>query len=139
MERKQTCLRLPLDMIEELSSRKEGFNPSIIADYYDLQVIRRTADTEMKGTLSPNLWKSLYTTLTRQPIDLALRHSKTALLALCQEDENYRHTFSCNGCTVTELESALSGLNGIHIDAICRRVEKAKDTPDINLDEWVKW
>lgn len=138
IERKTVTLSLPADIYEWLAEDGE-INKKATDALRSVQTIRRQAEIETRGIMTAGMWKALYQSLSATEIDPSLRYSKAGLLALCQDAEVYSHAFSSNGCSVEGLETILFGLKGIHIDAICRRVEKAKAHPDIDLNEWAKW
>lgn len=138
IERKTVTLSLPADIYEWLAEDGE-INKKATDALRSVQTIRRQAELETRGIMTAGMWKALYQSLSATEIDPSLRYSRGGLLALCQDAEVYSHAFSGNGCSVEGLEAVLFNLKGIHIDAICRRVEKAKAHPDIDLDEWAKW
>lgn len=137
-ERINAGISLPRDVWEFLS-QKSSINVGVIDMARQLMSLQKQAEIETRGIMTAGMWKAIYQSLSATEIDPSLRYSKAGLLALCQDAEVYSHAFSGNGCSVEGLETILFNLKGIHIDAICRRVEKAKAHPDIDLNEWAKW
>lgn len=100
-----------------------------------LKLLKAYSLNELKGKFAPNEWKFFADSLNGTIVDGMFRCNVGALVAHCEDSEQFEGTASKWDVSVPGLTEKINKLGGAQVEALYTRVERFWDDPK-DLEEW---
>lgn len=135
---RNATIRIPSELADWLTADGRGINQAFISCVETLKRIRLVSTGELKGLFTPDEWKFFADSLNGTIVDDIFRCNVSALIAHCEDAEQYDNAASRLGVDINVMCAKIKELKGANIEAIYSRVESFWANPN-NIEEWSKF
>jgi len=139
IDKKNATIRLPENLIAWLTKGGKSINQAVIECTEYLRRIRQVSMGEIKGVFTPDEWKFLADSLNGTMIDDVFRCNVGALIAHCDDADQYDFLGKKWHVDLDVLKQKISNLSGANIDAIYTRVEEFWADGSADIEAWAKF
>ena len=139
IDKKNATIRLPENLIALLTKGGKSINQAVIECTEYLRRIRQVSMGEIKGVFTPDEWKFLADSLNGTMIDDVFRCNVGALIAHCDDADQYDSLGQKWHVDLNALKQKISKLSGANIDAIYTRVEDFWADGSADIETWAKF
>ena len=139
IDKKNATIRLPENLIAWLTKGGKSINQAVIECTEYLRRIRQVSMGEIKGVFTPDEWKFLADSLNGTMIDDVFRCNVGALIAHCDDADQYDFLGKKWHVDLDVLKQKISNLSGANIDAIYTRGEEFWADGSADIEAWAKF
>lgn len=139
-ETKTATLRLPVQMVDELTANGAMLNPAIVDLYNRTRAERKIKMLDIRGVFTAAEWLALVGSFNGTIIDEYMRYNADMVVAHCEDAERYEGDFSTTGADLTTVCNKLARLTRIQLASVLDRIEDYwRDYTNININEWADY
>lgn len=139
-ETKTATLRLPVQMVDELTANGAMLNPALVDFYSRARAEQKIKMLDIKGIFTPAEWTALVASFNGSLIDEYMRYSREMVIAHCEDAERYEGAFSSNGADLQKVCQKIAELSRVQVATVLDRIEQFwNDSASIELNEWANY
>lgn len=136
-ETKTVTLRLPVEMVEYLTSTGDSINQAIINEISNARQMKLIAMIELKGIFSKNEWIFFADTFNGTLYEDFMCGNVNIFIADIEDAERYENKATMHKVDLKELIAKLKKLHGANINAIYERISDYWDNyQKIDIEKW---
>lgn len=140
MATRTISLRLPEDLLENLSKSGDSINQTVIKEFNALKRIRLVSMGELKGIFSPNEWIFLADVFNSVRVEDVFRTNVGVMIATCEDAEKFEGAASKHNVNLSDFIEKVKKLHGANIESIITRIEDYWNCKDgIDTQEWANF
>lgn len=139
-ETKTATLRLPVQMVDELTANGAMLNPALVDFYNRARAEHKIKLLDIKGIFARAEWHALAASFNGSLIDEYMRYSREMVIAHCEDAERYEGAFSSNGADLQTVCLKIVELSRVQVATVLDRIEQFwNDSASIELNEWANY
>lgn len=136
-ETKTVTLRLPVEMVEYLTSTGDSINQAIINEISNARQMKLIAMIELKEIFSKNEWIFFADTFNGTLYEDFMCGNVNIFIADIEDAERYENKATMHKVDLKELIAKLKKLHGSNINAIYERISDYWDNyQKIDIEKW---
>lgn len=136
-ETKTATLRLPVQMVDELTANGAMLNPALVDFYNRARAEQKIKLLDIKGIFAPAEWLALVASFNGSLIDEYMRYSREMVIAHCEDAERYESAFSSNGADLQKVCQKVAELSRVQVATVLDRIEQFwSASADTDVQTW---